>query len=298
MSTFSTVIRPGILFIEGEFKGKFPFSNSLLIKGKKRTALIDAGTGIRVIQHYKDKIDVVVLTHLHPDHFSLSYLFEGKRVYIPAVESRYRRLEDLALRYVGEKLAPIWLRYVKETMMARDPYFTDTYEEGDVIDLGNVELQPIYTPGHSLGHHVILIGDKILHGADIDLTSFGPWYGHVESNIDKFLDSIKRVMQLDVEIYVSGHKRPVTGREEILSELERFAGKFKETEERILEALREPKSVEELVHMGIIYQKKPYARELLEYWEANMIMKHLDRLVKRGLVRTTTNGKYIAIKDL
>ena len=47
---------------------------------------------------------------------------------------------NLAYCYVDVKLADTWLNFVKSTMGTKDPYFTDIYEEGDVFDLGGIEV--------------------------------------------------------------------------------------------------------------------------------------------------------------
>ena len=287
-------LEDNIVFVEGLNGGRFPFSNSLLVKGLRKNMLIDVGTGFDVLFKFKDRVDLVVITHLHPDHFALSYLFKGKRVYIPTVESKYRRLLDLAYRYVGEELADTWLSLVKDVMKAKDPYFTDVYEEGDIFDLGGIEVHPIYAPGHTVGHHVMLIDDDVVYGADIDLTGFGPWYGHVESDVEEFKKSIRKVMELKPKIYVSGHKPPVKGREKILEELERYFRKFDEAKMKILKALGEPKSLDELVKMNLIYRRKPYAPKLLEYWEKNMILHNLKLLIKQNAVKKMKDGKYVA----
>ena len=291
-------LRSNLIFIEGENNGRFPFSNSLLVKGRRKNLLIDVGSGYNVLAKLKDHVDQVVITHLHPDHFALSYLFKGKKVYVPRVESKYRRLADLAYRYVGEKLADTWLRFVKNAMGVKDPYFTDVYEEGDVLNLGGIEVQPIYTPGHTLGHHVILVNNDIVYGADIDLTKFGPWYGHIESDIEDFKKSIRRVMDLEPEIYVSGHKTPIKGKEKILTELEKYLGKFCKTKKKILKALKEPKSLDELVRMNLIYPRKPYAQKLLEYWERNMILRNLNLLVQQNAVKKLGDERYVARIDI
>lgn len=288
------VLKSNFVFVEGLNGGRFPFSNSLFVKGLRKTMLIDVGVGFDVLIKFKDRVDLVVITHLHPDHFALSYFFKGKRVYIPTVESKYKNLLDLAYRYVGEELADTWLSLVKDVMKAKDPYFTGVYEEGDVFDLGGVEVYPIYAPGHTVGHHVMLVDDDVVYGADIDLTGFGPWYGHVESNIEDFKKSIRKVIGLEPKIYVSGHKPPIKGREKILEELEKYLRKFDENGMKILEALREPRSLDELVEMNLIYRRKPYAPMLLEYWEKNMILHHLKMLIKHDFVKKMEDGKYVA----
>lgn len=288
------VLKSNFVFVEGLNGGRFPFSNSLFVKGLRKTMLIDVGVGFDVLIKFKDRVDLVVITHLHPDHFALSYFFKGKRVYIPTVESKYKNLLDLAYRYVGEELADTWLSLVKDVMKAKDPYFTGVYEEGDVFDLGGVEVYPIYAPGHTVGHHVMLVDNDVVYGADIDLTGFGPWYGHVESNIEDFKKSIRKVIGLEPKIYVSGHKPPIKGREKILEELEKYLRKFDENGMKILEALREPRSLDELVEMNLIYRRKPYAPMLLEYWEKNMILHHLKMLIKHDFVKKMEDGKYVA----
>jgi len=287
-------LKDNIVFVEGLNRGRFPFSNSLLVKGLRKTMLIDVGAGFDVLIRLKDRVDLVVITHLHVDHFSLSYLFKGKKVYVPAVESKYRKLVDLAYRYLSEEMVDTWLDFVRRVVGAGDPYFTDVYKEGDVFDLGGIEVQPIHAPGHTAAHHVMLIDNDVVYGADIDLTSFGPWYGHVESSIEEFKKSIRRVMELKPKIYVSGHKAPIKGRRKILEELEKYAEKFDETRMKILKALKEPKSLDELVKMNLIYYRKPYAPKLLEYWEKNMILHHLKSLIKQNIVEKMKNEKYVA----
>jgi len=51
--------------------------------------------------------------------------------------------------------------------------------------------------------------------------------------------------------------------------------------------------LEELVELSPIYIKKPFAKELLDYWESKMIEKHLQMLGQKGLVRED-NGHFSA----
>jgi len=45
------------------------------------------------------------------------------------------------------------------------------------------------------------------------------------------------------------------------------------------------------VEQALIYGGFPYAPELLRYWEGQMVLKHLERLVHSGLVMEG-NGTY------
>ena len=52
----------------------------------------------------------------------------------------------------------------------------------------------------------------------------------------------------------------------------------------MIKLLTEPRSIEELVKISPFYGKKPFAKEILDYFEKMMIEKHLERLVKKGKV--------------
>ncbi|MBW1852957.1 MAG: MBL fold metallo-hydrolase [Deltaproteobacteria bacterium] len=56
-------------FVQGDGRGLFPYCNGYLLTGEE-TVLIDTGIGegkIREIDK-KSRIDVVIITHSHPDH--------------------------------------------------------------------------------------------------------------------------------------------------------------------------------------------------------------------------------------
>ncbi|MHA1432095.1 MAG: MBL fold metallo-hydrolase [Candidatus Freyarchaeota archaeon] len=76
--------------------------------------------------------------------------------------------------------------------------------------LGDTKLQVLHTPGHSRGHCCFLLPEeKIVFLSDIDLTSFGPWYGALDSNVDDFIDSIEKLKRMSFEIAVTSHKGEV-----------------------------------------------------------------------------------------
>lgn len=60
----------------------------------------------------------------------------------------------------------------------------------------------------------------------------------------------------------------------------RFMEKFEERERKILDILEEPRKIEEIVEMSPIYGRKPYAKEMLDFFEKNMVMKHIEKLLK------------------
>ncbi|MEM1981774.1 MAG: MBL fold metallo-hydrolase [Candidatus Hadarchaeales archaeon] len=65
--------------MEGDNRGRYPFSNSLLLKGRNLTALIDTGIGPEKARELakEEKVDLLLVSHGHEDHFCQNRLFEG-----------------------------------------------------------------------------------------------------------------------------------------------------------------------------------------------------------------------------
>jgi glyoxylase-like metal-dependent hydrolase (beta-lactamase superfamily II) len=276
-----------IFFVRGKQHGIFPFSNSLIIKDR---VIFDLGVGIEIVKELVDKVEFAALTHTHPDHCSGAWIFneKGKRVLSP--EGYETNLESLANRFVDENLKADWKHFVKNSIGLRD-FEADHYSDGDII-LKEPEVITMHIPGHTDDLHVFIIEGRIVYGSDVDLTSFGPWYGHRESNIKEFMKSIEKVIDLDAEIFVSGHEEPVFGREKIIERLQSYLEIFEKRNEILLKLLDTPKTLEQLVELSPFYKKKPYEKEILDYWEAQMIKKHLDLLTESGKI-LKSNGAFI-----
>lgn len=284
-------IEPDIFFVRGKRDGVFPFSNSLIIKNE---VILDLGVGIEIVKELVDKVHFAALTHTHPDHCAGAWIFneKGKKVLSP--EGYETNLESLANRFIDESLKNDWKRFVKNSMGVRD-FRADYYSNGDII-LKEPEVKAIHIPGHTEDLHLFLIDGRIVFGSDIDLTSFGPWYGHRESSIKEFLKSIQKIISLDSEIFISGHEEPVFGRNKIIEKLQNYLEIFEKRNEILLKLLETPKTLEELVNLSPFYKKKPYEKNILDYWETQMIKKHLDILAERGDV-TKSKEKFIRTKN-
>ncbi len=275
----SVRIRDGIHLIYGRSGGRFPFCNVLIVE----KCLIDAGAGIEIIRAIAEKVDCLILSHTHPDHASGAWIFNslGKKVYMPMDVPT--SLDSLALRFVTERFADVWKTFVRSFGM-RD--FT-----AEVLDPSlNLPVEAIPLPGHCLDHHVFLI-DDVLYAADVDLTTFGPFYGNPESDPWEFKKGIERLLSLDVRVLIPSHSPPVFG-DEIESRLNEYLEFFDRRDEAILEILSEPRRIEEIVERSPIYGRKPYAKEMLDFFERNMIEKHLKKLVDAKAVEIV-GKKYV-----
>jgi glyoxylase-like metal-dependent hydrolase (beta-lactamase superfamily II) len=273
-------ISPGIYLLTGESEGRFPYSHSVLVDDDIR-ALIDTGAGIVRLKKLRDQrtIDMVIASHSHPDHTAGNWLFEGLPLYVPEqMADGFGRTKALSERFVEPGcLAEIWRRFVSQQMGFQDALPTHTYDENHTFDFGNVKLMTIATPGHVIDHTCFFEPTQgVLLSFDLDLTAFGPWYGHRESDIEQFKASIRHVMRLRPRIVVSSHKGII--RDDISKRLERFLAVFDEREAKIRALIGQGKTVAQMVEISPIYGGYPYAEELLRYWERQMIIKHIAAL--------------------
>ncbi|MBU7015962.1 MAG: MBL fold metallo-hydrolase [Theionarchaea archaeon] len=277
-----------IALIKGKNNGRFPFSHSILIEDDV-TALIDTGCGIETLKSLKSA-DIIVNSHSHPDHTAGNWIFPECPLIVPEEDRDINsNVRKLSRRYAGEELAGVWRAFVSQFMDFKDAVPTKTFCDESVLDFGETKLLAVYTPGHTLGHYCFFERkEKILFSFDIDFTGFGPWYGHIESDIKSFKMSIERVRNLGPRIVVSSHRGII--KEGIEDEFDRFVEIFQKRDERLLNFLEKEKEFEEIVDEALIYRDFSFHPQLLKYWEGWMIQKHLRGLIDKGLVMETGKG--------
>ncbi len=290
-------IADSITLVHGKLKGRFPYSHSVVIEGPEGAALLDTGCGAENIEEVKRAFPIrtVINSHGHPDHSAGNGRFDGSVVVHMPEEGidtggNVRALAD-RLAEPGD-LAAYWREWVITTMGFIDRRPDRAYREGSEFVFGDVRLVALATPGHTADHYCLWEPDKqILFSFDYDLTPFGPWYGHRESDIGAFKRSIKRLMELDIRVLVSGHREVITGG--IHEGFSRYLAVFDKREGRIAALLEKgARTMPELVDAAPIYGSYPYAEPLLRYWEGQMIEKHLADLIERGAVSCGSDGAY------
>jgi len=275
-------IVPGLYLVPGENNGRFPFAHSFLVQGATR-ALIDTGCGARALDALP-RVDVVIASHSHPDHTALNWKFDGVPLYAPQYAAdTFGNVELLGERFAGREHASEWRAFVRAAMNFKTALPTHTFADGHTFDFGAVKLVTMHTPGHTVDHVCFFEPTYgVLLSFDIDLTAFGPWYGHRESDIAAFEASIRQVMSLAPRVIVSSHKGIIA--DDIPARLQRYLDVFDARERALLALLPRARTFDDLVDASPIYQGRPYAGELLRYWEEQMIAKHLARLRSRGLI--------------
>ncbi len=294
------LIAEKIYFIEGENRGRYPYANSLLIDDSVKV-LVDTGMGPnRAKQVSKDySIDIVLISHGHEDHIPGNQYFENAKVCTHHLDAAAVRSVDRLLELfgvMGTKMQQPTAQFLESLFQLQDSRVDLELNDGHRFQLGFHELEVIHTPGHSAGHCSFYMPTAgVIFLADIDLSSFGPLYSYLDSDIDLFISSIEKVKNLDFDIAISSHKEVFRGRQEILERLDRYKEKIFEREARLLHFLQQNRTIEEIVGQALIYGQFPEPREMFMIMEKKMISKHLDRLAKGGQV-TASDGYYKALE--
>ncbi len=283
-----TRISNNVYLVQGKNNGKFPFSHSILIlNNSKEAVLVDTGCGIENLQEIKKKFHIysVINSHTHPDHSAGNWVFEDitESIVVPKEGfSTSGNILALSKRFTepGE-VAVYWRDNIPSIMGMKDCNPTQSFDNKSVFEIGDVTLQPIHTPGHTIDHYCLYEpNEKILFSFDIDLTSFGPWYGHRESSISEFKDSINKLKELDMKYLVSAHRGSITNH--IYEQLAKFYQKFRERSDKIRTLIQEgAQTIDQLVERKPIYGEFPYAEPLLRFWEEQMIKKHIAEIEER-----------------
>lgn len=277
-----------VLMIEGGDGGRFPHAHSLFVDDRI-PAVIDPADRPEILEGIakEREVGVVLNSHYHVDHVRYNHLFSDAKIMVhrldaPCVES----LDEMA-GHVGVECEPwvdSWKRAMRERFGYQESVISRRLEHGDTIDLGHNTIKVLHTPGHTGGHCCFQFMEKrSVYLADIDLTSFGPWYGNLSSDVDEFIASVGMLKGLDAEVYYSAHGKPVY-RGDIGSILDEYISVVYRREEKILDFLSLPRDFHEIVKQLIVYRKKWKPEQLLYFLEGMMIRKHLKRLERLGRV--------------
>jgi len=288
-------IVPHLFLVPGAGRGHFPFSHCLLADSSPVT-LIDAGCGLGILAELLEVAspEQVIVSHAHPDHCAGCSMFEGRPIWIPRkAAATFGSRDRLADRFVEPgDVASAWKSFVTGAMGFEDCSFTDVYDDGTTFRLGELHFVAISAPGHTDDHMALFESTTgVLLSFDVDLTSFGPWYGHRESSIEAFRATIQTLMDLEPRIVVSSHKGII--RDHIQERFRRYLHVLDARQGAILELVRAGRnSIEDLVEFSPIYGGHRDNPVLSKYWEGQMIVKHLDCLVAEGRLDRRDDGRY------
>ncbi len=144
--------------VENIFSVYEPFTNMFLIKDSDQYIAIDAGNKVNKVEKELKKLSIdpnkviaVFLTHTDHDHVAALSLFGNAKVFISEQEEQMINGEKLRLFIFRNKI---------------DTTNYEVIKDQEVLNVGNISIQGILTPGHTPGSMCYLINSKYLFTGD------------------------------------------------------------------------------------------------------------------------------------
>jgi glyoxylase-like metal-dependent hydrolase (beta-lactamase superfamily II) len=281
----------------GEKSGKYPDGNQVLVQGAELRVAFDTPMVANRIGADFDRVDMVILGHVHEDHMAGLHRVPQARVQVHEADLAAAQSWQGLSRHFGyppEVLAPMHDKLTAEFFYRPRPDATG-YTDGAVWPLGGgVSVRAQHLPGHTAGHCALIEQSQgVAFIGDIDLTGFGPYYGDATSNLADFRRSLAAVATLDARVWVTSHHRAViTDRADFLAQLAAFTAKLDEREARLLAMLAAgPQTMDDLVRQRLLYPPEHDAL-WVGFVERRSIRMHLDELLAQGRVRQQDDGNY------
>lgn len=206
-----------------------------LIKTKNKNILIDTGTafyGNKIKDYLKEigikKIDYLLLTHSHYDHIGgVPIILENFQVdrifahsYMKNVLNSQRAINLInQLNNIELKVLSPFTKYEFKAFE-----ITDEVKEGNFIEIDNIKILFFETPGHTkdsvsyyiLPYKLIVLGEAAGVPNKDDTYVFPQFL----SSVEDYINSIKKIMNLDIEILGLPHEHIILGKENVKNYLD------------------------------------------------------------------------------
>lgn len=198
-----------------------------LLKGRDCAALIDAGAGenpegiLRNIEStgtVVSRVKYIVLTHCHIDHIGgVKHLRKATGASVVCHQLCAEPLE----RGDNERTAASWYGIELSPIKVDFTFSGDTH----IIDLGNIKLNLIHTPGHSpdsISAYCDIENIRVLFGQDIH----GPFSPILGSDITKWRASMEKLIALHADILCEGHYGVISGKDKVTEFIRSFIEEY------------------------------------------------------------------------
>lgn len=278
--------------------GAYPYGNSLLIRGSGGSLLVDPSLALDPGE--LPGVDAVVVSHAHEDHVAgLGEIDRPVHVHdadLAAICSTQTLLDGYGLP--PEATRDLEHSIVGEFRLQARPDAVG-FADGHVFDLGDRRVTVVHLPGHTAGHSGLLVEpDGFLYIADIDLTSFGPYYGDLGSDLEQFERSMRICAEVEARWYGTFHQKGVIeGAEEFRSRLAAYRGVIERRDGALLEFLTEPRSVAAVAEHRLVYRPHVDGSHVTTV-EARTAEQHIARLVAAGTVVAVQPGTFVTADRL
>ena len=238
-----------------------PGSNTYLI-GDDKLIVVDPGSmepdHLRKIAA-AGSVELIVITHGHPDHFSGALDLAEMTGAEVAASSRF--WERAALSDKGRRL-----------------------NDGDSIVVNDIVLQVLVTPGHSSDHICLwLERDKALFSGDLVLGFGTTVISPPDGNLIDYMASLRKVAALGAVKLFPGHFDP---RDDASSWIDFYISHRLQREEQIVRCLKNgPRDAAGIVEQ--VYSDTPAA---LHRIAERSVLAHLEKLIAEGAVARDGDG--------
>jgi glyoxylase-like metal-dependent hydrolase (beta-lactamase superfamily II)/8-oxo-dGTP pyrophosphatase MutT (NUDIX family) len=237
-----------------------PGTNTYLVGKEGRLALIDPGPAIdshieRMLAQTKGALRWILCTHTHLDHSPAAAALKAA---------------------TGAQLLG------RPAPEGQDATFKPDYvlENGQRVDLGEISLRAIHTPGHASNHlcylleetRMLFTGDHVMQGSTVVINP-------PDGDMRAYLQSLERLLGEDIAIIAPGHGYLIGAPHR---ELKRLIAHRLNRERKVVAALErlEHPSIEEM--LPLVYDDVP---ERIHRVAARSLTAHLEKLVAEGAVR-------------
>ena len=282
--------------LTGDENGMYPSGNSLLIQGDGETVIIDPSVTVVAMGGAPVAVDAVINSHAHEDHMAGNGLFSDARVHIhhddvPGAVDVEGLMDVYGLE--GQPRIDFTKQVIEEFSFTPRPD-AQGFGDGHVFDLGGINVEAVHLPGHTRGHSGFRIDGGVFFLSDIDLTGFGPYYGDVWSDLEQFDESLRKVRDEEADFYVTfHHKGIIEGRDDFVERLDAFHSVINRRHGAMLEFLKEPRSVADMVTHRFIY--RPHVEHVFaDSVEQRSAEMHIARMLDRGEASEVEPGQYQA----
>ncbi|MHA1130595.1 MAG: MBL fold metallo-hydrolase, partial [Candidatus Helarchaeota archaeon] len=269
----------------------------------EKPALIDCGSNFGIGVGYLkrllrslniSKIHKIIITHAHFDHCqnasrivhefgaeviahrnALPILQHNKKgyeafEYWELVEEAFPRIFRSRLSWLYRRLILMGYNFFVNRRAKKLEEVT-IVNEGDIIDLGDMKLEVLYTPGHSDDSITLLEKEqRLLFTGDMI-----PWTPYIHTSITDFRESIQKILncatKYRVKTLVRGHERPQAASSEI-NNYQMFLRDMDIAERRILALLKKSEPLTAKKMLPYIFQ---------QFW----ITKYLQELESEELIK-------------
>jgi hydroxyacylglutathione hydrolase len=268
-------------------------SCTLVISARGECAVIDPASDEQQLAQLAPKATLCINSHPHADHILYNPMFLHVPLFAPVGDAHFYDPQDLSeLGPEAESLIGGHVRRRSSRAIRKPDRLLD---DGEVLDIGGVEIRTVNTPGHTPGLLCLHFPQqRAVYIADYDLTDFGPWYGNQSSDPDEFIASAERIRALDVDHYITSHEAGVVTRDQLEPLLTKFLAHVDRRDQKIVDLMNDgPRSFDELTTGGVVYSERAVSRSpWMRMWERQHIRKHVARLSRRSVISDTGDGRW------